>query len=517
MDPEGSYIGCYRPPLSHSRRNQGRMNPVETSVNDKTTYIVSDPRNSCPLNLTDIARLDIFGRTCVESSVTWAKSTVGSQKLQQTGNKERQMNYNRRDALKLGMSTFMSSALASRLSTHGGTSLLAAESQALLPIAAVVTEYRKDSHADVIVGKVLEGYEQAGGAGPGLKIVSIFTDQVPENDMSRPLAEKYGVRVAKTIDEAISLGTNEVQVAGVLSIGEHGQYPYTPDTKQHMYPRRRLFDDIVATFRRCGKSVPVFNDKHLAYRWEDAKYMVDTAKEMNFPFLAGSSLPVAWREPVLELPIGCEIEAALALGYSSLEAYGYHALETLQCMIERRKGGETGVTSVQAVQGDAIRQAETQGRWSRELFEAALAVLPGSIKDDGKWMQNAEAAAFLMQHRDGLKSAVMMTTGLSSEFAFAVKIKGQAKPIATWFKLQPKRPYGHFSYLVQAFEQTIRTGKAAYPVERTLLTTGVLDRVMHSLAQNGKELESPELAISYQAAEWPFANHPKSTLILPNN
>ena len=424
------------------------------------------------------------------------------------------MSYTRRDAVKLGLSAIAAAVVPSSINFPLSAS---PKSQSPLPIAAVVTEYRKDSHADVIVGKILEGYNQADGEGPGLKIVSLFADQFPQNDMSRPIADKHGIRIAKTIDEAISLGTDQVQVAGVLSIGEHGQYPLTPDTKQHMYPRRRFFDDIVATFRRCGKSVPVFNDKHLGYRWDDAKYMVDTAHSMNFPLLAGSSLPVAWREPAVELPNGCEIEAALALGYSSLEAYGFHALETLQCMIERRKGGETGVSSVQAVQGDAIRESEAQGRWSRELFEAALATLPGAPKDDGKWMQKDDSAAFLLQHRDGLKSAVVMTNGLSNEFAVAVKLKGQPTPVATWFKLQPGRPFGHFAYLVQAFEQTIRTGKAAYPAERTLLTTGVLDRVMQSLSQHGKQMETPELAVAYQAVDWPFANHPKSTLSLPNN
>ena len=174
------------------------------------------------------------------------------------------MKQTRRDALKFGLSTVATAIVPSAMSFP----LFASpKSQAPLPIAAVITEYRKDSHADVIVGKILEGYNQAGGEGPGLKIVSLYADQFPQNDMCRPLAEKYGVRITKTIDEAISLGTDQVQVAGVLSIGEHGQYPMTPDTKQHMYPRRRFFDDIVATFRRCGKSVTVFNDKHLGYRW----------------------------------------------------------------------------------------------------------------------------------------------------------------------------------------------------------------------------------------------------------
>jgi hypothetical protein len=386
-----------------------------------------------------------------------------------------------------------------------------------LPVAAVVTEYRQNSHADVIVGKILEGYRQDGGTGPALRLASLYVDQVPDGDMSRKLADKHGFRLAKTIDEAVTLGTGEVQVAGVLSIGEHGDYPITPDTKQHQYPRRRFFEEITAAFRRCKKAVPVFNDKHLAYRWDDARFMFDSARKLEVPFLAGSSIPVAWRYPPLELPCDCEIEAALTIGYGGLEAYGFHALEGHQCMLERRRGGETGVAAVQAVSRDEIRKAETDGRWSSALFAAALKTLPGALQDSDKWSSSDDSAVYLLAHRDGLKSAVVMANGLAADFAFAAKIKGRAEPLATWFKLQEGPPFGHFAYLLRAIEHTIHAGKAPWPVERTLVTTGILDRVMHSLAHGGKLLETPELNISYAAADWPFANHADSPLTLPND
>lgn len=420
---------------------------------------------------------------------------------------------NRRDLLKAGLSTVLGAKVAAATSA---VALGFSSAREKLPVAAVVTVYRKNSHADVIIGKILEGWQQDGGKGPDLQVVSMFTDQVPKGDLSRDLAAKHGFRIARTIDEAITLGTDQVQVAGVLSVGEHGDYPFTPDTKQHQYPRRRFFDEIVATFRRCGKSVPVFNDKHLSYRWDDARTMFETAKKMNFPFLAGSSVPVAWRLPPLELPHDCEIEAALTIGYGGLESYGLHALESHQCMIERRRGGETGIASVQAVQHDEIRNAESAGLWSSELFAAALKRFPGSPQDSGQWIKN-NSAAYLLQHRDGLKSAVIMANGLARGQAFAAKLKGRDEPVATSFKLQDKAPYGHFAYLVHAIEETIHTGRAVNPIERTLLTTGTLDRVMQSLAQSGRRLETPELAISYKPTDWPFANHPQSTLTLPND
>jgi hypothetical protein len=98
-----------------------------------------------------------------------------------------------------------------------------------------------------------------------------------------------------------------------------------------------------------------------------------------------------------------------------------------------------------------------------------------------------------------------MRTGLASRFAFAGQVQGEARPAATWFRLQEPAPFGHFAHLVRAIEHTIHTRRPAYPVERTLLTTGILDAAMHSLAENNRLIRTPELAISYQPADWPFA------------
>lgn len=375
----------------------------------------------------------------------------------------------------------------------------------VLPVAAVVTEYRRNSHADVIVGKILEGFDHMGGPGPALKLAGLYTDQVPKADMSRGLAEKHGFRIAQSIDEALTFGTNRLQVTGVVSIGEHGDYPFTPDTKQHMYPRRRFFDEIAETFRRVGQVVPIFNDKHLAYRWSDAKHMVDLAKEMKIPFMAGSSVPVATRRPPLALPLGCKIEGACAIGYGGYEAYGFHSIEALQCMVERRAGGETGIAAIRVLQGDEIPEARDRGEWSEELFAAALKTMPGTPGPDLTRLAKS-AALYQLEYRDGLKATVAMANGIASRFGFAARLRDQREPVATWFELQEERPYGHFGHLTRAIDHMIHTGQPAYPVERTLLTTGVLDAIMHSLADGGKRRETPELDVRYQPADWTFAN-----------
>jgi hypothetical protein len=216
-------------------------------------------------------------------------------------------------------------------------------------------------------------------------------------------------------------------------------------------------------------------------------------------------LPVAWRRPSLELQRGCKLESALAVGYGGLEDYGFHALEMLQCMVEQRAGGETGIASVRVLQGEAIDAARERGEWSEELFAAALATMPKAPQPD--WKKLRKGASFtLIEYRDGLKATLAMANGIASQFGFAAKLQNADKPVATWFELEENPPFGHFGFLVRAIERMIQTGRPPYPVERTLLTTGVLDAIMHSAADEGRKRETPELAITYQPSDWAFAN-----------
>ncbi|HWG44772.1 MAG TPA: hypothetical protein VN688_18505 [Gemmataceae bacterium] len=381
-------------------------------------------------------------------------------------------------------------------------------------VAAVVTEYRRWSHADVIVGKILEGYNYDGGAGPNMKLVSLYVDQTPAKDMSRDLAKKHGFTIYPTIEGALTLGGKQLAVDGVLCIGEHGNYPKNAKG-QILYPRRRFFEEVCKVFEKSKKTVPVFNDKHLSATWTDAKWMYDKARELFFPFLAGSSVPLAWRRPELKLPKNCLLVEAVQVGYGPFEGYGFHALEGLQCMAERRKGGETGVKAVQCLQGKAMWEALDKGRWSKTLLEAALARVPAHAKADIReaTAKAKDAGVFLIEYRDGFQAAVGMPNGWIHEgdgggFTFAGQLKGQDKPVSTQFYLQQPDPFAHFAYLVKAIDSMMQTGHAPYPVERTLLTTGILDAVMTSKAEKQRRVETPYLAIKYQPADWPFATDP---------
>jgi hypothetical protein len=381
-------------------------------------------------------------------------------------------------------------------------------------VAAIVTEYRKWSHADVIVGKILEGYHHDGKEAPNLHLVSMFVDQFPSKDMSKALAKKHGFAIHDSIVGALTLGGKSLAVDGVLCIGEHGKYP-TNKRGQLLYPRRRFFAEVASTFAKTKKSVPVFNDKHLAATWEDAKWMYDKARELFVPFLAGSSVPLTWRRPPLKVPQGCDLVEAVQVGYGPFEGYGFHALEALQCLAERRKGGETGVKAVTCLQGKAMWDAMDRGAFSKELLESALKLVPAHAKGDYRDVcaRTKDAGVFLVEYRDGFKAAVAMLNGWLYEgdggaFTFAGKLKSKPQPLACHFYLQQPDPFGHFAYLVRTIDTLVQTGHAPYPVERTLLTTGILDAVMISKSEQNRQVQTPHLAIAYQPTDWPFATGP---------
>lgn len=366
-------------------------------------------------------------------------------------------------------------------------------------IAAIVTEYRPLSHADVIVGKYLEGYRQDGKSpGPRSRIVSMTTEQVPKNDMSRDMAKKHGVPIFRTVHEALTLGGDSLKVDGVLMIGEHGDYPLN-DKGQKMYPRYEMFLKITDTFRQLNRSVPLFSDKHLSYNWVQAKRMYEISRELGFPFMAGSSVPVAYRVPQVDTPYGAKLIHAGAVAFGGIESYGFHMLESMQSLAERRAGGETGVAAVQCLEGDAVWNFLDQNSWAKKLLDACLSRSekrePGELRGLVK-----TPAVYLVDYRDGLRGAGFMMTGAVGDFTAAVSIADRAEPLSVLMKLQRQRPHHHFACLVQNIEKMYESGKATYPVERTLLTSGILDFGIGSRFDAHRRIETPQLSVKYQSS-----------------
>jgi hypothetical protein len=383
-----------------------------------------------------------------------------------------------------------------------------------LKIAAIVTEYRKYSHAQHIVDRFLYGYGWNGRHHrPAMELVSLYTDQVPDSDASRARAAEFAqLTIYPTVAEALTLGGEKLAVDGVILIGEHGDYA-TNEKGQRLYPRYELFQQIVSVFRASGRSVPVFSDKHLSWNWDWAKEMVDTSRELDFAFLAGSSLPVARRIPELEIPRDAKVEEAMSVALGSPDSYDFHALEVIQSMVERRRGGETGVVAMQALKGDAVWDALQAGSWADggcdpKLFEACLCrshqLTPSrrsfnhTFPTTNELRGRQNPVAYRFEYADGLKATMILADGLVNDFSFAARLQGRPDPMSTLMFLPYYDLQNFFSPQVHHIEQLFLTGKAAYPIERTLLTTGLTAAGVESLFLDQRRIMTPHLNITYQ-------------------
>jgi len=369
-------------------------------------------------------------------------------------------------------------------------------------VAAIYTVFTYRSHGHVLLENFLQPYLFNGQpTDPGVEIVSFYRDQSPEGDMTDDVSKRYGIPVYESIREALCLGGDELAVDAVLSIGEHGSYPKT-ELGQTMYPRKRFFDEILQVMKDSGRVVPVFNDKHLSYRWDWASEMAEACREHGIPLLAGSSVPLAERNPAMEFPRGAVVEEAISIHGGPVESYDFHALEVLQSIVESRRGGETGIKQVRFFDAEAVRQNARLGHWSEDLVAAAMKAQLGYLPEDLgaiKGEDKIEPHAIQLTYNDGLKATVLRVGHDSTRWNFACRLKKQSQLLSTAFQVGPWENRNLFKALAHAIQHHFRTGKPPYPAERTLLVTGTLAAAMQAMQEESGILQTPHLAIRYQA------------------
>lgn len=385
-------------------------------------------------------------------------------------------------------------------------------------IAALTTIYHKYSHSQHIVDRFLEGYGWEGRHHrPAMDVVSLYVEQVGENDWSRERANRHSqMKIYPTIADALTLGGSTLAVDGVLLIGEHGKYPNNKKG-QKLYPRYEYFQQVVDVYRKSGRTAPLFNDKHLSWNWDWAKEMVDTSREMGFGLMAGSSLPVARRLPSIDLPWQADVEEAIGVWAGGIDGGDIHVLEAMQSIVERRRGGETGIRAVQALRGGrfwaALKAGSWEaGGWDQQLLETALSrsnmispvrenhgvVLPSM--DDIRRMA-PDSYAYRFEYADGMKATILQLQGgqgVVGDCTVAARLRG-GDVLSTLIYLPYYAMRNFFNPQVHHIESLFLTGKSPYPVERTLLTTGMTAAGIESLFQNQKRLETPHLDVHYQS------------------
>ncbi|HUR60452.1 MAG TPA: hypothetical protein VM029_22205 [Opitutaceae bacterium] len=406
----------------------------------------------------------------------------------------------------------MSSAAAAALA--GLPLRAAASTQPRKKVALIGTMVRPLSHAQHFLDRLTLGYTWNGGwRRPEVDLVSLYIDQFPEgeNDLARRTAKRFNVPIYPTIADALTLGSGKLAVDGVVLIGEHGRYPKN-DRGQTLYPRHRFFKEVVKVFEASGRSVPVFNDKHLSTEWKECVEMVEDSKRLKFPFQAGSSLPVTRRLPAIDLPHGTPLAESLCVCYGGMDSYDFHGLEVAQCMSERRQGGEVGIARVHALRGAAMWEHAAKRPETQRLLVAALARSHNLPVKDGypteavtfEWARRTfpEGWGYFIEHRDGFRTTLCMLppirdmnyAGLNSRTGEIISCQmylpmpGHGSTTADFFNPQ-----------VRYIEKMIMENRAPYPIERTLLTSGMTLAGVESF-HRGAPVETPEMAVRYSVA-----------------
>jgi len=378
-------------------------------------------------------------------------------------------------------------------------------------IAFLGTEVRTHSHAQHFLDRHAMGYTYGGKwQAPRFDIASVFIDQHPEGDLAPSRIEKYKLRSFSSIEEALTLGTSKLAVDGVVIIAEHGKYPDN-EKGQRRYPRYDWFKKVVKVFEASGRSVPVFNDKHLSTVWSECVEMVEDSKRLGFPFLAGSSLPVTWRMPSIDMPIDTPLKESVCVCYGRPDSYDFHGLETAQCMSERRKGGEVGISRVAALRGENLWQTLRMEKYkdTRRLIAAALTRSHNLPVDTGyptapvtvEWAEKAltDSIGYLIEHRDGFKTTMLMSP--IRDFNYA-GLRADNDEIVSCQMYLPMPTHGSstadfFNPLARHIETLVIENQSPYPVQRTLLTSGMVIAGVDSLFQESKVIETPEMSVQY--------------------
>ena len=188
----------------------------------------------------------------------------------------------------------------------------------------------------------------------------------------------------------------------------------------------------------------------------------------------------------------------------------FDALDAMQSMLERRKGGETGVKAVQLLEGDDVWTARAAGRWSNDLLSSALSrsdtplgltVLDGRTQDlaaPGVLEQLvANPAAYCIEYDDGTKATLLMLNGALRDFNISARVEGHGM-VSTQFFMTPPPNQTYSACLASKINEMYQTKTAPYSAQRTLLTGGILEACLNSRHRLNQRVETPHLAVSYK-------------------
>jgi len=357
------------------------------------------------------------------------------------------------------------------------------------------------SHADWIINKLIDGYWWDGAYTPSrVDVASIYIHQHDTSLLGQKVAQAKGIPVFKTVAEALTLGGEDLAVDGIVIVGEHGNYP-TDLKGRWLLPRWWIYNQMIRVFERSNRSVPVFNDKHLSYDWDESKWMFDKSRELNFPLTGGSNVPIYYRSPETELDIDTPIKNSIVVGGTSDEGTIFHSIDVLQSFVERRKGGETGIKSVQSIRGYETWKWVERNPWTGNLLDS---VAKNFELKQGYFQENAQANLCVVEYNDGTNAAVISDRGIG--WTYACEIAGKEEATVIFMLDGWHRPFGQYhasNSLPHWITEMMVTKKEPFNAERLLLSSGITNHYMQSNWENGRyspvgrRIETPFMNMTY--------------------
>lgn len=343
-------------------------------------------------------------------------------------------------------------------------------------IAFIVESWYPASHAEVIGTRFLEGYRVGATAYPApLRIVSVFSDAPRAQDRTRELAAKYGFRVAGSVAEALLDDPQSARprlIADGVLIATREEVPRTGSQLASPTSRLQVVREVLRILDQVGARLPIFVDKMLAANWQDAQTIVTEAGRRTIPLMAGSVLPFT----PLDRPLRPgKVTVAVAIASTPYWAFAFHAMEFLQGYVEQRVPRETGISAIREVGSDYWSLPDRE-QWGSAVFDALLAsartrtgrglAIPGA--------PGSETTVVLIQYADGTRAVLGLLPRAfdDSEFLLGAQFADGTRDLGGL--ILRGEPFDHFGYLVHALAEFFTSGRPPVPVERTLLTTGVV-------------------------------------------
>jgi hypothetical protein len=110
-----------------------------------------------------------------------------------------------------------------------------------------------------------------------------------------------------------------------------------------------------------------------------------------------------------------------------------------------------------------------------------------------------DAYAYFIEHRDGFRTTLFMLGVRDFNYAGLNSESGEITSCQMFLPMpgSSATTADFFNPLVQHIERMVIENRAAYPPERTLLTSGMIIAAVESLHRDGMVIETPDMEVRY--------------------